>query len=154
MSRARQGPNAIWRLDDCDPPKKDRIKLDFPQHAGPQDIIITLVDRSGKYLKFAKNPLSVSEDGTCPPPDGIHSDQIRDVNREDSKLTFTDLNQGKQRTLIYKLDFVDRKGNPVAPLDPEIKNGGNNRDAASVVALLLAGAGVAALAFFAIRALS
>ena len=74
--------------------------------------------------------------------------------REDSKLTFTDLNEGKECTLIYKLDFVDRKGNPVEPLDPEIKNGGNNRESASLVALLLAGAGVAAIAFFAIRALS
>ncbi len=142
----------VWSLDDKNPPKHQyKIKLNFGKNAGPQRITVHLIDNTGQGLQFSSDPLWVSENGTCPPPDGSNSAQIQDVTPAGSVLTFTDLNEGKECTLIYQLNFVDRNQHPVTPLDPEIKNGGTQFASTNLVVLAVIGAGVAAVAYFAIR---
>lgn len=145
----------VWSLDDKNPPKhKCKIKLDFPKHAGPQPITVNLIDTTGQGLQFSSDPLWVNEGGPCPKQSGINTVQIENVVPNGSVLTFTDLNVGKECTLIYQLNFVDRDKNPVEPLDPEIKNGGTNIASPNLLVLALIGACVAAVAYVAIRASS
>ena len=135
----------VWSLDNKNPPKKNsKINLNFGKNTGSQDISVTLLDTTGLGLKFSSDPLWVSETGGCPPPAGVNSDQIQSVVPAGSLLTFTDTNT-KDCNLIYQMNFVDQANNPVAPLDPEIKNGGTGFHASTALIVTVLVIGVAAV---------
>lgn len=139
-----------WSLDDKNPPKKNsKIKLNFGPGAGQQSISVNLIDNTGLGLQFSSDPLWVSEGGSCPPPSGVNSVQIQNVVPAGLLLTFTDMNQGDECTLIYQMNFVDRNNSLVKPLDPEIKNGGTTRaNAISATTVAIAAVAVIAVVAF------
>lgn len=119
--RAREVNGQIeWDLDDKSPPDQGKISVDLLPDSGEHEIVIHLVATQGLKIDWkTSDPIWVSEGTACPPPEGICSDQIRDVTCVGNKLSFKDANDGAPRTLTYQLNFVG-----AGPCDPEIRNGG------------------------------
>lgn len=94
--------------------------------SGSHQIHISILDSAGIAFtpgttdpKDGDNAFWVHEGTTSPPSKSTHS-QIKDVKLHNgTKLTFKDINNGKEVVLAYQLNFT---GAP--PLDPIIQNGG------------------------------
>ena len=98
---------------------------------GKQPFKITIKgDQTGLGIKYAPDPLWAQWNATKPAegwpqkPSGPDGGQLIDIKGSGTQeLTFRDTNT-KQGTITYQLNFVDQTNQPVTPLDPEIKNGG------------------------------
>lgn len=117
----RNGASIAWSLDATGGPPSGKIaKIEVPHDSGKCETTIHLtVTGGGGDVSFNKDdPIWVAQ-GSCPPPKGINTDQIVDVDPANKKLVFTNLNCGGPKVLVYQLNFMGAQ-----PLDPEIKNGG------------------------------
>jgi len=110
---------AKWGLGfNPDPPPRFIVGVDLAKRAPGKDIVIHLAG-SPPGIKFdTTDPIWVCETGDCPPPPGSMSDQVKDIECTDRKLTFHDTNS-RECILTYQLNFVGAE-----PLDPMIRNGG------------------------------
>lgn len=147
--------NLSWSLSERKNPKKgERKDVDLPKGSGPWKFKIRLENDTGLKLSYNDaRPIDVGESCGCPPPEGIHSDQICDVNlKSNDMLEFTDRNDGGPVDLRYQLNFVDGNKQPVDSLDPIIRNGGGGNDGRShaMIALVVGSAliGLAAAIWF------
>ena len=133
-----------------DPGKKfPWIKL--PHNKGRYLFHVQIEDEDDLGIKFAACPDAIwIEKGTrCPTAWVKPPEQITDIRRENSQLTFVDRNNGDSQTLTYRLNFVDRDGRPVAEIDPEIRNGGGTGNIFSPnVAFISVGAATGAIVGF------
>lgn len=110
-----------WRLDFENPPMKANVLVDLPHKAPGRDIIFNLVGGCG-FVRFdTDDPIWVHKGQKCPPPDCSKDQQISVKDCSPTKLTIHDKNDGPPCVLTYQLNFIGAE-----PLDPEIKNGGNN----------------------------
>ena len=101
------GDKSLVRLAKKEPPRK----FDFRLH-----------DRTGLNVRFSS--LDAAESRNCPPPSGINTDQIIDVDIEDKKASFTDENSGPARSLCYAWIFECDDPAQRPSFDPVIENGG------------------------------
>ena len=130
-----------WQLCYTNPPQPPvpqcgSTKADYPDitlvpNSGAQPFQFKIVnDNTGLNITFAKaNPIWVGASGPPTGP-GVNS-QVHQVAGGGKKtLTFVDKNslpsstQPAPVTLTYQLNFVDKQGNPVTSIDPDIRNGG------------------------------
>ena len=100
----------------------DKTKVKLPKNSGSRSFDFKLDDRTGLNVRFAA--LSADEGGSCPPKSGINTDQIVDIDIEDKKASFTDLNSGAARTICYAWQFACDDPAQSPDFDPIIENGG------------------------------
>lgn len=109
---------------DVDGVKAEHARLRLDKDSGEHELTFELHDHSNRALAFdASDPIWVGEDCVCPPPKGIHSDQILGVTASGKSLELTNTNSGEPRELRYQLNFIAADGSPWA-CDPIIENGG------------------------------
>jgi len=113
----------VWTVDSKPP---HNAKLDLPNKSGAYEIVFDLDDDTrGRDLRFdCSYPFWVSENVPCPPPRGLHTDQIEVLACSQHSLTIIDRNDGPARNLRYQLNFRDGRG-AREQVDPEIINGGS-----------------------------
>lgn len=105
-------------------------KVDVEHNADVPFKITIVGDTTGLGIKYASDPLW-AQWGTQKPsggwsskPSGNDTDQLVDMNvTNNTVLHFRDTNS-KAGDIKYQLNFVDKNGNKVDPLDPDIRNGG------------------------------
>lgn len=105
-----------------DPPPRFVVNLDLARNSGEHKVIIHLAGNANGITFAEADPIWVTENGSCPPPPGSTSAQIKNIQCNDRMLTFEDSNDGKERVLTYQLNFT---GPGATPLDPMIRNGGS-----------------------------
>lgn len=140
----------VWTLDDKKNGKKgERKKVDLPKDSGEWSFKIRLDDDTPYGLKFdPSDPIWIAETNNCPPPPGINTDQIYDVDVNGQKtLTFRDRNCGDAVDLKYQLNFLTSDNQRAEPLDPDIRNGGGGNPPLMGQTQLLAIVGVALIGF-------
>ena len=123
-------------------------KVHLDKNSGKCLFTVTIEDVNNLGVEYTNDPLWAGEDCPCPPPQGINTDQIYDVQRlSDNQISFVDRNKGKDRTIVYQLNMI--AGSQPCPFDPEIKNGGGT---GNLYAYLLGGAALVALCYVAYEA--
>lgn len=102
----------------------DKAKVNLGHKAPARKFDFHLKDETSLNVRFSS--LAVQESEVCPPPGGIDSDQIVDVEIDSDKASFTDLNSGPARTLSYAWFFACDDPTQRPEFDPVILNGGGN----------------------------
>ena len=135
--------------------------VDMPKGNLKDDVVFTIVDINNLGVTFdgrvvdngsnpkALNAIWIAEGSGSPKQAGAYPGQIDSVKLQSSarQLVVGDKNND-DAVLNYQLNFV-RGGQPVASIDPEIRNGGGNQVSLvswEAVAVVLIGAAVIALA--------
>jgi hypothetical protein len=105
--------------------KDSRIKLE--KDTGSQTFEFELKDQSGRGVQFdSGDPLWVGEDCSCPPPQGMQSDQLSVTECRPVRLSAVNENSGRARELRYQLNFIASDGSRIM-CDPVITNGGGTK---------------------------
>lgn len=100
----------------------DKTRVRLPKDSGPHSFDFKLEDRTNLNVRFSS--LSADESDTCPPSNGIHTDQIVDIGIGDKRASFTDVNSGDERTICYAWQFACDDPVQRPEFDPIIDNGG------------------------------
>ena len=129
------GNKVNWKLchTNPSPPKCGTSKADYPvvslgYNSGAANFQVKIVDdTTGKNIKFADDPIWVKANAkpTVSGLDGQIPPTSVNGNGDGGKvLTFVDKNDNPSQLLLkYQLNFKGDDG-PVAPIDPDIRNGG------------------------------
>ena len=118
------GVSVDWEVDGV---KAKQSKLKLQKDSGAHQLDFQLDDDTGLGLSFdTSDPIWVVEDGPCPPPPGINSDQISVSQCSSDNLVALDANSGRPRELRYQLNFVAADGRRES-CDPIIENGGGTQ---------------------------
>jgi len=107
----------------CNSPTSSYPNVSVPANHFDKLFSFTIVnDNTQLGIKFADGPLWIKANSKPTGP-GVNG-QIYAVNGGGkTELTFKDKNSSMV-TLKYQLNFVDKDGNKVTAIDPDIKNGG------------------------------
>lgn len=99
-------------------------KIDLPRDSGVYEIRFDLDAKDGLDIRFdAAGPFFCHDDlATC--PTSLDTAQMMVDSCDKAKLVVVDWNYGPTREYRYQLNFVDKWGEALEPLDPIIKNGG------------------------------
>ena len=104
--------------------KQARLKLD--KDSGSHAIDFDLHDQTGRSLQFdSADPIWASDNVPCPPPNGLHSQQLSIDKVGGKSLTVINANSGEPREIRYQLNFVDGSGSS-CNCDPIVDNAGGN----------------------------
>jgi hypothetical protein len=118
------GGGVDWEVNGI---KAKQSKLKLGKDSGPHELDFRLDDDTGLGLSFdTSDPIWVAEDGPCPPPPGINSDQISVTRCSADNLIALDANSGRSRELRYQLNFISGDGQREL-CDPIIENGGGTQ---------------------------
>ena len=110
----------VWNVEG-QPAKHHRTRVEAA--APPERIRLSIDDQTNRGLRFdCSFPFQVWEQEGCPPAQ-ILTNQIQVISCNPENVEIRDKNTGPERRLRYRLNVVDRNGNPV-PCDPIIENGG------------------------------
>ena len=103
----------------------DKAKMKLPKDSGSHAFDFKLDDRTGLNVRFAS--LSADEGDSCPPQNGMNTDQIVAVDISHKKASFTDLNSGPARNICYAWHFACDDPGQAPEFEPIIENdGGTN----------------------------
>lgn len=125
----------FWLYNGQSGPASSFPVIEAKKNSGGHGIYFTVFDPQGT-IKFAgyngpdtSKAIAIAEkQPTAPKPKtGIDTKgQVKEITfKEDGNQLFLDNTNKKGMTLTYTLNFVDSStGQPVTPIDPELKNGG------------------------------
>lgn len=104
----------------------DKTRVKLPKDSGRRAFEFKLEDRTGMNVRFSS--FSADESDSCPPRNGINTDQIVDIGIGDKRASFTDVNSGDARTICYAWQFACDDPGQAPEFDPIIDNGGGGNE--------------------------